>query len=74
MVIGRYLMVLGVGVFALGLLIYLAARLGIPFGRLPGDIKVEGTYLTCIIPLVSSIILSIVLTVLINLLIRYLNR
>jgi Protein of unknown function (DUF2905) len=70
----RILMIVGVAIFLIGGLIYLLGRMGIPIGRLPGDIRIQGDTFTCFIPLATSILLSIVLTVLINLVARYLNR
>lgn len=72
--IARSLIILGVILIVVGGLIYLIARTGVPLGRLPGDIRIQGENLTCIIPLASSILLSIVLTVLLNLAIRLLRK
>ena len=67
-------MIAGVILFLVGGLVYLASRLGINLFQLPGDIRLQSNNLTCIIPLVSSILISIVLTVVLNLVIRFLNR
>lgn len=72
--IARLLMILGVVLFLIGGLMYLIARLGIPLGRLPGDIRIEGDNFTCFFPIATTILLSIILTVIINLIARYLNR
>lgn len=56
---GRALVLIGLGIAALGLLI----MLGLPIGRLPGDIYVRRGSLSFYFPLATSIILSIVLTV-----------
>ena len=40
--IGRYLMIGGIALFLVGGGIYLSAKLGLPLGRLPGDIRIEG--------------------------------
>ena len=59
---GKLLVVVGLGIAALGLLI----MLGIPLGRLPGDLSIRrGTY-SFYFPLATSIILSILLTLLLN--------
>ncbi len=57
---GRLLIVLGLLIAAVGLLI----TLGLPIGRLPGDITVRRGNFTFYFPLVSSIVASIVLTLL----------
>jgi hypothetical protein len=70
----RILVVMGIVLIILGGLVYLFVRIGLPLGHLPGDIRIQGTNLTCFIPLSSMIILSIVLTVVLNLIVRFLNR
>lgn len=72
--IARLLMIAGSVLFVIGGLVFLASRLGINLFQLPGDIRIQSSNLTCIIPLVTSILLSIVLTVVLNLVIRFLNR
>lgn len=70
----RLLIILGVIMVIVGGLIYLVARLGLPLGRLPGDIRIERNNLTCVIALGTSILLSIILTVVLNLIVRFLNK
>jgi hypothetical protein len=66
-------MVVGGVLVLLGGLVWLLAK--VPFlGRLPGDIRIERPGFTCLIPLVSSIILSLLLTILLNIIVRLLNR
>lgn len=72
--IARLLMIAGIILFMIGGLVFLLSRLGINLFQLPGDIRFQSNNLTCIIPLVSSILLSIVLTVILNLVIRFLNK
>ncbi len=75
----KWLIGLGVFLVIVGGIILLANRLGVsglklPFGRLPGDIRIQGESFTCFIPIASSILLSILLTLILNLLVRFLNR
>lgn len=72
--VARMLMIAGMLLFLIGGLLYLAGRTGLPLGRLPGDIRIQGSGYACIIPLATSILLSIVLTLIINIAARYLNR
>ncbi len=44
----------------------LAGKLGLPIGRLPGDIRIEGENGTFYFPLATSILVSVVLTILLN--------
>ncbi len=60
MAVGRLLVFFGLLVAAAGLLIWL----GVPIGRLPGDILVRRGGFSFYIPVTTSIIVSIVLTVL----------
>jgi len=68
--IGRTLMLGGIVLFLAGGGIYLAARFGLPLGRLPGDIRIEGENGAFYFPLASSILVSIVLTILLNVIAR----
>jgi hypothetical protein len=43
-------------------------------GRMPGTLRIEGPGLTCIVPILGSIVLSLVLTLLLNLIVRFFNR
>ncbi len=72
--IARILMIAGISLFVVGGLIYLFSRMGINLFQLPGDIRFQSGNVTCLIPLVSSILLSIVLTIILNLVIRFLNK
>ncbi|MGC8856004.1 MAG: DUF2905 domain-containing protein, partial [Anaerolineae bacterium] len=58
--IARYLMLGGVILFLVGGGMYLAAKFGIPLGRLPGDIRIEGENFRFYFPLATSLFLSLV--------------
>ena len=66
--LGRILLVIGLVLVVIGGLAALGVRL--PFGRLPGDIAIEGERGGIYIPIVSMIVISVVLTILLNLFIR----
>ena len=72
--IARYLMIGGVILLLIGGGIYLAAKFGIPFGRLPGDIRIEGEKGSFYYPIASSIIVSVILTVVLNVIVRLLRK
>jgi hypothetical protein len=72
--LARILVVLGLVLIVAGGLVYLAARLNLPLGRLPGDIRIQTGNVTCFFPLATMILLSILLTVGLNLIIRLLNK
>jgi len=72
--IGRYLMLGGIALFLVGGGLYLSAKFGLPLGRLPGDIRIEGENGSFYFPITSSILVSVVLTVLLNLIARLLKK
>ena len=66
--LGRVLLIIGVVLVIVGGLAALGIRL--PFGRLPGDIAIEGERGGFYFPIVTMIVISVVLTILLNLFIR----
>jgi hypothetical protein len=72
--IARFLVIGGVILILLGGGVYLAAKFGIPFGRLPGDIRIEGKNGSFYFPVVSSILLSIILTIVLNVIARLFRK
>jgi hypothetical protein len=72
--IARFLVIGGIVLILLGGGVYLAAKFGIPFGRLPGDIRIEGKNGSFYFPITSSILISVILTVVLNLIVRFLKK
>lgn len=76
--IGKWLLIIGLTVAALGGLLFLLSK--VPFlnrlGRLPGDIRYEDQErgITCFIPIVSSILISLILTLLLNVILWLLRK
>jgi Protein of unknown function (DUF2905) len=60
---GKVIALIGLGITAVGLLM----MVGVPFGRLPGDISVRRGNVSFYFPLASSIVLSILLTLILAL-------
>jgi len=72
-IIGRWVVIFGVIMIVVGGIIWLICRIpGVQ--NLPGTIKIETSGMTCLIPLLASIVISIVLTIVLNLIIRIVNR
>ena len=63
---GKILVFLGLGIAGLGLLI----MLGLPIGRLPGDLYVKRDGFSFYFPVASSIVISIILTLIFSFLRR----
>ena len=66
--VGRVILVIGIVLVIVGALSVLGVRL--PFGRLPGDIAIEGDRGGFYFPLGTMIVISIVLSVLLNVVLR----
>jgi hypothetical protein len=72
--IARLLVIGGIVLILIGGGVYLAAKFGIPFGRLPGDIRIEGKNRSFYFPVATSLLLSIILTIVLNLIARWFRR
>ena len=72
--IGRFLVLGGLVLILIGGALYMSARVGLPLGRLPGDIRIEWRGGGFYFPVVTSILLSVVLTVLLNLLVHFFRK
>ena len=66
---GKLLVTVGGALILVGGLLWLLSKLGF-LGHLPGDIRIQRSGFTCLIPLVSSIILSILLTVVLSIVVQ----
>ena len=60
---GKLLILVGLGIAALGV----AIVLGVPIGKLPGDIYVRRGNFSFYVPITSSIVISILLTIVLSL-------
>jgi hypothetical protein len=72
--LARWMILFGLSIAAIGGLIWVLGRLGLPLGRLPGDLRFGSGGFTCLVPLATMLLLSVILTLLLNLLVRWLNR
>jgi len=71
---GRWIIFAGLGLAALGLIIWALSRTGLPLGSLPGDIRIEREGFSFYFPVTTTILISAVLTVLMNLAIRLFGK
>jgi hypothetical protein len=60
--LGKWLLIGGFVLVALGAVLLLGARLPFRLGRLPGDIAIEGRRGSFYFPVVTSLLLSVALT------------
>lgn len=69
---GRWMILIGLGLVAAGLLAMLGAKLGLPrLGRLPGDIVYRGKSGVFYFPITTCILASILLTLLMTIYQRF---
>jgi len=66
--LGRIILIIGAVLVVVGGLAALGVRL--PFGRLPGDIAIEGERGGIYIPLGTMIVISLLLTLIVNVFLR----
>jgi hypothetical protein len=69
--LGKLLLGLGLLLIVIGAVLVLAARFGLPLGRLPGDLSYRGKNVTVFIPLGTSILISVLLSILLYLVSRF---
>jgi hypothetical protein len=72
--LARFFLLTGVIFLLIGGGLYLAARLGLPLGKLPGDLFIQRGNFTFAFPLVTMCVISLVLTLVLNIIIRLINR
>lgn len=69
--VGRSLVLLGLLLVLAGGALLLASRLGIPLGRLPGDLSFRGKHVSVFAPITTMVIVSLVLTLMLNVISRW---
>lgn len=69
--LAKALLGIGLVIAAIGALLLIAGRIGLPLGRLPGDFAHKGKHVSFYFPLGTSILISIVLSAILYLLSRF---
>jgi len=72
--IGKWIIVAGLIVTLVGGAFWLIGKMGLPLGRLPGDIHIERGGSSFYFPLATSIVFSLFLTLVINIILRLFKR
>lgn len=72
--VGKWLAIIGLGLAVAGGALWVMGRVGVPLGRLPGDIRIEREGFRFFFPITSSILVSVALTLLINLILRLFKK
>lgn len=69
--LGKLILGLGLALVVIGAVLMLAGRVGLPLGRLPGDIVYRGKHTTFYFPLVTCIVISVVLSLILYVISRF---
>jgi hypothetical protein len=69
--LGKTLLGFGLLLVVIGAVLLIAARFGLPLGRLPGDFAYRGKNVSVFFPLGTSILISVVLSILLYLISRF---
>ncbi len=69
--IGKMLLGLGLLLAAIGAVLLLGERIGLPLGRLPGDFAYKGKSFSVYFPLGTCVLISVVLSAIFYLLSRF---
>jgi hypothetical protein len=64
--LAKFLILIGAAIISIGVLLLIGSKLGLGFGKFPGDIKMKGEKTTVYFPIVTMLIVSFVLTVILN--------
>ncbi|MEW6348454.1 MAG: DUF2905 domain-containing protein [Thermodesulfobacteriota bacterium] len=72
--LGKWIVAIGLGVTALGVILWLAGKSEVPFGSRPGDIRIDRPGFSFRFPLVTCIVVSIVLTLIVQIIGWFLRR
>jgi hypothetical protein len=71
---GKWVIIFGVIIVAVGAVIWLVGKTGVPLGSLPGDISYERPGFSFKFPLVTSIVISLILTAILNIALWFFRR
>ena len=69
---GKYIMILGIAILAIGLLVYFFHDKLHWIGHLPGDIRVERENLRFYFPVATMILFSVLLSIIVSVIKRFL--
>lgn len=64
-------MIIGLALVVAGAALTLAGKIGLPFGKLPGDITYQRKNVTIFAPLGSMLLLSVIISIILNLFSRW---
>lgn len=69
--LGKTIMIIGLVLVVAGAALTLAGKIGLPFGKLPGDITYQRKNVTIFAPLGSMLVLSVIISIILNIFSRW---
>lgn len=69
--LGKTIMIIGLALVIAGAALTLAGKIGLPFGKLPGDITYQRKNVTIFAPLGSMLLLSVIISIILNIFSRW---
>ncbi|MFQ5943601.1 MAG: DUF2905 family protein [Anaerolineales bacterium] len=72
--VGRILVIAGLGIAAVGAILWGMGRANLPVGQLPGDFRFELGNISCFVPLATMVIVSLLATLILNVILRFLSK
>jgi uncharacterized protein HemY len=72
--LAKILIFTGLSITFIGIMVWFGIKIGIPFGKMPGDIHIQKERYMVYFPIVTGIIISVFLTVFLNLILWFFRK
>lgn len=69
--LGKTIIIIGLALVVIGAALTVAGKIGLPFGKLPGDITYQKKNITIFAPLGSMLVLSLIISLILNIFSRW---
>lgn len=69
--LGKTIIIIGLTLVVIGAALTVAGKIGLPFGKLPGDITYQKKNITIFAPLGSMLVLSLIISLILNIFSRW---
>lgn len=70
----KWIILFGIGIAFCGMIIWVMGKLGVPFGQMPGDVRITQEKFSFYFPIVTSIAISLAVTILMNMLFWWMRK
>jgi hypothetical protein len=72
--ISKWLFLIGGVIIIIGIIFFICGKIGVPLGKLPGDIHIQKGKVSFYFPIITSILISIFFTIIINIIVRLMRK